>query len=740
MRIKYCVLIVLLNTLLHTHGLCQEPPRDSWTATQPARDWWQRGFLAEDLDIMFASLKEDSEERVDVLRHGLRQAGFAAAWSARRLDPKHLDAFELRRAVRVLSSELRDKGQRESTVESLSVFLSSEELGESLGAIVESGDLGGHWGAHWRDLVRPRSYVALAQALASRGGIDAGGREEIFCFVQGGLLTTDRYREEIAALVLQCPRAGAAEPGRGEPVGVRLARGVLLGEWPGFDVPGVRVWLSRWLASGDPALRDRGLLEALAARSGDLTELLALRASGEQRQQPLDGRRGRRTFDPILRCFLIAARARQGDEAALRELMEWGRHDALALAMLADGHPVELGRLVEDALRAGELGSLLGVFELASGASDAYGLTMCAVPTANVESLLKASPGIRDLCKAYLHLPGAQIRAIPLRLPDLLQRLAAAEDPAVEEIEFLSSADFLEVLGVAEVVRPEALRRAGRSLFAAGDAERRAAGAKILLAMGDANSGLALLEWIETEPGEALQRDLKGDLSLVRSWSPPLEARFRERATEGNRWAVALLATIIGVPELVSQQTHWRGGHGEPDWLATFRRSVLAGDKDAAASSLVTGAGNVVWEGMGMIQFQPVREHLTRLRRLRSLLSYAAATAELAAAGDAPAREEIWSELRAGRHAWIHHLDGFQLTLGFDPCTAAHWIEELESSQDRIVDLAERIYIPLFRLSWILDGPWIAKTPYARALRRWDFSRGKAAWSHILRGFVLVPE
>jgi hypothetical protein len=62
------------------------------------------------------------------------------------------------------------------------------------------------------------------------------------------------------------------------------------------------------------------------------------------------------------------------------------------------------------------------------------------------------------------------------------------------------------------------------------------------------------------------------------------------------------------------------------------------------------------------------------------------ALSRLMLAGHVTARWEYWSALRAGRYHWInaHGNDLHGLTLGWDPATFPHWIEDLDSNCCRV--------------------------------------------------------
>lgn len=430
--------------------------------------------------------------------------------------------------------------------------------------------------------------------------------------------------------------------------------------------------------------------------------------------------------------------------------------DALA-ALARRGLPDALARLAEQAGEAGEVEEARHVRGEAEEAlarllwarpgfaarwlrerlvDPDQGPALCRVLAFAIEELLVES-GIRWDERVFLgieeaalkaRLPAAHLARIAVDVPlcgtkrlaaAILERLEA-EDPGAWTVEefwadssdvhpFLFAADperLTRLLRRAAAVAPEKVRGAVLDELARiGDS----GAASLLLAAGGAESDH--LGRVRTpEMGEFLKaRVLEGDCSGFLEWS--------------------------GLPRRLPLAPEG----GEVDLARVVRGEAL--ELFLELLPRLESEWNIA--GVGRVQDPRIRPALERAAAARAF-SYPRLLGQLVLAGDRAARAELWSALRAGRYRWVVDcLDRATHTLGDDPATLAHWIEDLESNCCRIGGCLDQIFEYGLGVKTYLNGiheHGVGEPPSRRVRTELSFYGARFVWSPLLDRLVPVPE
>lgn len=698
----------------------------------------------------------DDEGRCTVFRAGLRLPdGPAAVACAARLPWKWLDERESARCVALLTPVLFAPDSPVDFEEFRS-YLGSDELGPILEMLISGSpevdadqDPAGAVSELHR-IVRAEHFPALCRLAVHP---DEGLRDAAFGALHTALANTDAHREAFARVLLahwqdrlvEGPEV-PPEDGTGYPALLRevLRRCFVAREGDRT----IEQWALRWMNDVSPGPGDAELLLAMeetgllspGAESSLLLALGGLR-DGEtgaileaRLAAAATGEEGR-----SLLAAALAASARRGSEEAARRLRALAGEDPTAFVLLAERDPAAAASLLRGMLVHPDP-------ETAAWARDWVRWTLI-----RGEQLERPLPdalfeGIEEVALAS-SMDGAALARLGSLHPTLAtRRLARA---AVERLARAEpgSLDPREV-GFLEVAAPEEFRahlreRAAEPL----EPENPAAGEALawLLRWGDPPSGARLAAWVEARRAEG--EEFEGSLGLLaRSPCPEAEALLAGLAA-GEGWpheALSAYADLHGFEggSLGFILFNHEESLPDPALREEFRRLVLAGrPMDALAAVLAARPDHEGWD-LGAVDDPRVRAHLEGLRDRRSPGLHRYATEQLLLAGDAAAREELWSAYRAGRYRWIDEADREPLTLGDDLSTLPFWIGELESA-------CCRFYKP----AWFLDN-WFGIQPFdfqgdrdtdslvvpAAVLRRWwDRVGTRLRWSRIAEEFVVGP-
>jgi hypothetical protein len=160
---------------------------------------------------------------------------------------------------------------------------------------------------------------------------------------------------------------------------------------------------------------------------------------------------------------------------------------------------------------------------------------------------------------------------------------------------------------------------------------------------------------------------------LGRVRDPRVEQHLRKRAQSGGVIAVEALAIYYGLPEPLCVLLE--------DPPAEERGLVLKRDPVGAVVHAAKRAGGWRLARLGLAQDERAIAYLRALRKQRHRGEYWAATAGLALAGDAQAREEFGALMREGR-TWLldRLLDCHVLTLGGRPEWVDFWLSRVNTN------------------------------------------------------------
>lgn len=378
-----------------------------------------------------------------------------------------------------------------------------------------------------------------------------------------------------------------------------------------------------------------------------------------------------------------AALARQGDANALDELVHRSRDAGQgAFAVLASLAPRRAGRallsrLLEEADPLHWDDAVLVAAEAVESALQ-YGVTIPPETWLGLEAeVARRLDDPRRLWRVARSIPGLRTRRIAARLDALL--LAAPPHIVSDDDEHDDEHDdedddrawdrdtLREALGFLVTADPARTTTRLRS-WAAFDAASRPTplaglAREVLVALRDEASRAALLSdplapWLTSQ---ALAR-WPGPGPLAALWARiDAPARSADDRADDRDDDLDAVAQALGWPADVPL---FNGGLAERE-RAPATEALRRGDLEALRAlypdpERLPGPGELpVWRRLG-------REAL---------------------AGRREARRDFWSALRAGRYRWFHgRFEPDVHTLGFDPSTLPHWVEDLDSNCCRISD------------------------------------------------------
>lgn len=411
-----------------------------------------------------------------------------------------------------------------------------------------------------------------------------------------------------------------------------------------------------------------------------------------------------------------AALARRGVDLAVALLAERARGDATAWFALADARPLAAARCLAELV--GEPEGLPRVIRFFGDYVDPGVFlgtrlppeALCGVPAA----VAHGDAPFDALAEAALAIPGAGTLVLADQLLARLEEGAARPfltgEDAWAEIE---AERLLSFLHAARPERLKALLRTWAEPAEAEDAWRRLA-LFALARLGEADVAGALLDFFEArgQYDAELLRTIDGPATrawlAARSLNGALSRAERQEALEDLAWLQS------EPPERVSLDEF------DPDARGQVAAWIRAGRMDLVREARALAAG----EGAPP---PPVWRRLAERMR----------------AGDAHARAELWSALRAGRYRWFHgHFEARWHALGPDWATYPHWIEDLDSNCCRVSDgLAEELFEQALGL-----GPLYGteRNGFGRPLseRVWEWFSlfgGELVWCPLLERYVPRP-
>jgi len=334
---------------------------------------------------------------------------------------------------------------------------------------------------------------------------------------------------------------------------------------------------ARWLAVSRAQPGDLPLLQELLERPFPMPEAAAWAIGavpGDAAAKVLAGSKPA----VVTEATWIAARARQGDAAALEQLLA-GSDEQLAYG-LALASPARRRAFFERLLTLNEdaaLDAVQAIGEWVSGAASfgAWALPPCEQDVlAGVEELVARTEGVRSsLLRALVeHVPCCET----VRMADKLLALPPSElMPDVEDVRFEPRRiGHGCVWAFLEVTRPDAFRAWLRRGFqGGGDGEARDLCAAMLIRLGDAAHAEALIEWSETAESWLVDEPL---VQLARDRDPGVLELLRARSQDPDDAPLAALAVCMGVPYEYAESF---GGLDRDEQFV--REALLAGDVEA---------------------------------------------------------------------------------------------------------------------------------------------------------------
>lgn len=735
-------------------------PGDPWTPPPGALALAGRlgsGDPAERAAAEEALAALDEEGRISVLRAGLRLPdGPAAVACAGRLEWAWIDVREAARSVAILTPTVF-RVDSAANFEEFRSYLGSDELGPVLETLLPespgaaSGEFTGDGLSALHRVVRAEHFPLLCRLAVHP---DEGIRDGAFDCMHTALDNTDRFREEFARVLLahwqdrlvEGPEV-PPEDGSGYPV---LLREVLRHAFVERGATAtVERWALRWMNDRRPGPGDVELLLAME-ETGLLpgyAEFVLLLALGDLRDEAtgalLDSR-----LDPSVRILetdlsaaALHAAVRRGRAGAMDRLLVLARENHSALVLLADLAPAAAAAILREFLLARDPEAAAAARRWAEDCLWTGETLDRPLPEGIFDGLEEAAlaAGLDGGALARLgtlHPALATRRIARAAVEDLRRR----EFPAVEDGSDASLLPDPREAAFLDIAAPEEFRTLLREWAAAEDGEQRTWARIALLRLGDPVAGPMLAAWVEEGGGEEEGEESPLYL-LARIPSPEVEALLRARAAkepwdaEGLVAYAALhgfqgwsLAGVISDPDETLP---------DPALRAEFRRLVLEGRPVDALAAVLAARPDHEGGELGAVDDPRVRAHLEGLRDRRAPGKHRHAVEQLALAGDAAAREELWSAYRAGRYRWVDEGDYDTMTLGWDLSTIPFWIGELESN-------CCRFYKP----AWVLDNRF-GIDPFdfqkslaipADVLRRW-WARcgGRLRRSPLAEEFVVGP-
>ncbi len=726
--------------------------RGGWT---PRPGLLARALALRDLDAEAAKRAVDRltagspRTRVDVLRAGIRLADRKAARAcAVHLDWRELNAWEQARVVDLCLDGYTRPGT-DVDFDQLRSMIGSVDMNRVLRTFPRPpyAQSATHYLANLHRQLLAEHIPALCALARARPELI----EDVFDNLSVVLPRTDRYRPEVAALVLDRQDVPAGGAGLHP-----LLSGCIDRSWrdTSGDVDG---WEARWLMQSTPGPADAARLLACfrrlhpGAEWGRVAILRAMRHLEDGATEAFLREAERAGADELEGAVAAASLAARGDADARGRLGRLARDDEWAFGLWLEVAPAD----AVGALRTWVLGhdearatwALDAILRLDGDVRSYLHLDLSADAFDGVAQVAIASgvDGVR-LARIGARVPRCNTRALARAA---CERLARSRAFHTQSLDYLA-------LGFLEVAAPKAFRRALRSL-ADGAPESRALALDALLVIGDPPSGARLvahLASVATRDADAETLVDEDELHvLARSPCPTVEAHITgvlaacpNDDVGARHEALVALAALGGLPPdtiefLLSE-------HRDAFDAAAHRRmcdgvaaALRADDGSGAVARLLAAMPDRLIGELWRIDTRAVRAHLMRLRVRRDLRLYAAATAHLAAMGDPVARAETESVMRAGRYRWMDSAIGDDTalaTLGYDfTRTIPFWLDQLESNCCRRV-LATCVFDYEFDLEPEM-GEGVCETPATRMRRWWAENRDATFGRSWIRDGRFVP-
>jgi len=413
-----------------------------------------------------------------------------------------------------------------------------------------------------------------------------------------------------------------------------------------------------------------------------------------------------------------AALARRGDAAALRALVARSRDEAKAFAVLMEIAPLVANRaLVARVLATRAAGAAIAdASELVERACE-MGVRVPPEAFLGVEATLAArATDAGVLALAAQRLPGCATRRVADRLIDLPSKFATT-GPAPRTIGFrgdvlADAEEFREMAGWLRVASPEPALGLLRALATSPDEALANAANAFLLEVRDEASTGAIVAWLRTKGARVANLEHVADFHRPEIRALLLEWSNDPKVVEDDM--LELIARFDGWP--ADRPIDLRKGDA-----SVKRAAIRAGDL-ARLRALEAADPKEALEPV------PVRETV----------------AKAALAGDAHARAELWSAMRAGRYRWTHNdVDPLALTLGRDSAVLPHWVEDLDSNCCRISDgMGDGVFEKAFGMPCIYDPNRVGVgRPTSEFVRTWmGLFAARFVWSEFLDRHVPEPE
>lgn len=770
----------------HTEPLLEEQLIESPGGWSPPPDLVARarqlGAAGEhERPILLEELQQVGEEkRILVCRAGLRlRDDVLATACSRHLEWNEVDMWETRRIVDLWLRRLERDPAALNDFYQVRRMLGADDVPVVLDAIREYG-LDASAASIIVELHRPSTWEQLpAFAALASPNTEVGTAAWDMCLLL--IQQTNQNLEAVgrawigpenASASTATERDGATSNEPRDAGLPKTLRRIIAETWFQPDAAIGAAWQIRWLATSKPSAEDAEILRDAArlyrdhgmAAPGSNALYGLLRSL---RFLPSDETRDLlRSFTGNLhvsRNIVLSSLAHVGVSGVLRLLAERARSDSEALALWIEVDPTAAQAYIEQ--------------QLLRGTKEEFETTL--------HSYLEARH--YDWVDLVLDWPdpifeGFARRAIeadldPLRLSRIVraipscrtQRVAAyildeldGED-LTNEWTWLTNAwndevdsdfgpeDLVLDFAFLEAADPDRLRDRLRSWAADADPALRHVALRLLLQMGDAQSGPQLVDWVRSIPDGEWEFDDRPEVLLARSPSPEVESYLQTLGREDMRseygasyWALRGLAATGGLPQETARSI--LGGSNlsrvkeNADRFVDHRQRILEGRTMEAVEEYLEHATEVppdLWK----LDTPRVRAFLDKMRNERAYGNYCNAVASLASMGDADALAECKAAFDDWRYGWIDeaHSDdpaGGLGTFGHDFDTwVPLWIEQLEASCCRKRN-AERVLLDLFgkEIHWSYDSghSHVGRVPADVWRRWWDASRdARFAWSRL---------
>ncbi len=731
------------------------PPRDdrlrddvgAWTPSDAQIERALRLRDREDRETALADL--DPDARIDTLRTGLRLRDDAAAIAcAARLEYRDMDNWECARAVELLMPTFLFE-ESEAQFDEFRAYIGSVELPKFLetlpplpwcfGTTTVLGQM--------HRVMRGEHIPLYIELARSSDPTLAGVAQSQFELLQ---IWNDTHRREAAVFYLGLsPRAAVPEPGGGiDPLLVALLR-----KWY-VDVPAesraielkkrVAHWVLRWLRDASPAPSDEPFLIDLATAGrgnetpvGVAATILLGLVDGADSDAYLRRRNSAGDDNSARRAL-----ARRGDESALAEVESDARKRPADLALLLECDPPRARRLIDRAVFGPDPKLAADVFDALArivdpaAYKDFHGFRWDRSAFDGIEKAALESD-IDALRLAWIGavVPGCRTRAVAEAAAARIDDRFFPEDEPDEGPEPPLLLRW-EPLVFMEVGAPEAFRQALRRVARETESEVSRGGAlSTLLTIGDPEPSPELIEFAKTQFKDVTWTD--GFVAVARNGGPEIKAwleselRRAAEASEAQSTALAALATFHGLHPAVSEGGVW-GDFAPADGV--LEAMIDGRPVDALVLQLDAHPDEFMFD-VGLVDDPRIAAYLQTFRDRRSLDLYWHATGELAAMGDAEAREDFWGAMKDGRYRIMNDVWVSSRTLGFDlRATVPFWIDELRSQCCRIVTGGEGdIFEDLFGIDCYATE---FRTSYDRVLALWNAANGDFVWSYIADHYV----